>query len=301
MSLGEAANHAEALPSPADPASDPRYIGRAIRAVGISGLGGPFRLDPSVEGDSPVGSIFVPRTMFNLFDAPPVVGSLNLLYPSEGAARYALSRMPAVDFTYYVGPGGFTYPTIITDDTAPSLCGALREAVLAERSYAKEAARTGIQLALWYVGARAAGGPQKSVKPPEKAPVPAPQLKGFTATENVVIREVRGMLASEKLHILREAYKAGKPARVLINGRTVQYEPELLASGMTMFGENGFYIGPKAFSSSAELTKTLLHELHRLATRTIRTGGASQAGVTTETEAAFALAERAYATIAGAL
>ncbi len=35
----------------------------------------------------------------------------------------------------------------------------------------------------------------------------------------------------------------------------------VIASGMTMFGENGFLIGNEAFASDAELGKAILHEL----------------------------------------
>ena len=42
---------------------------------------------------------------------------------------------------------------------------------------------------------------------------------------------------------------------MVINGRTIQYEPNLSVSGMTMFGENGFLIGKGAFKSQAELQK----------------------------------------------
>ncbi len=60
-----------------------------------------------------------------------------------------------------------------------------------------------------------------------------------------------------------------------------------------MFGENGFLIGNEAFTSSAELSKTVLHELYRLNT------SASAAGVSAElaaqeTKAAFEFANRAY-------
>lgn len=40
----------------------------------------------------------------------------------------------------------------------------------------------------------------------------------------------------------------------------------LPASGMTMFGENGFLIGREEFISTKEFQKTILHELYRLNT-----------------------------------
>ena len=61
-----------------------------------------------------------------------------------------------------------------------------------------------------------------------------------------------------------------------VNGRTILYEPTLNASGMTLFGENGFIIGREAFKNNQELTKTLLHELHRLATTASKAEGMLQ-------------------------
>jgi hypothetical protein len=63
---------------------------------------------------------------------------------------------------------------------------------------------------------------------------------------------------------------------------------------MTMFGENGFLIGNEAFQSEAELTKTLLHELHRLSTSNVQVSGANAGSAAAETEAAFRFAEKAY-------
>jgi len=63
---------------------------------------------------------------------------------------------------------------------------------------------------------------------------------------------------------------------------------------MTKFGENGFLLGPEAFKTRAELAKTLLHELYRLATSSVKTTGATQAGAASETTAAVNFAERAF-------
>ncbi|UUZ82696.1 hypothetical protein LJK88_01060 [Paenibacillus sp. P26] len=70
----------------------------------------------------------------------------------------------------------------------------------------------------------------------------------------------------------------------------IRYLP---ASGMTMFGENGFLIGREAFSSSAELTKTVLHELYRPTTIASASGVSAEVAVQ-ETQAAFKFAERAF-------
>jgi hypothetical protein len=61
---------------------------------------------------------------------------------------------------------------------------------------------------------------------------------------------------------------------------------------MTMFGEEGFLIGPEAFTSLSELSKTVLHELYRLRT-TASANGLSADLAAKETKAAFDFAERA--------
>ncbi|MEM7359644.1 MAG: hypothetical protein AAF431_11150 [Pseudomonadota bacterium] len=91
---------------------------------------------------------------------------------------------------------------------------------------------------------------------------------------------------------LLTAQKDGEPAMEIINGRLIQYEPGLPASGMTMFGENGFLIGREAFESLQELDRTILHELYRLRNST-SSGGVSGALATQETEEAFNFAMRA--------
>jgi hypothetical protein len=94
------------------------------------------------------------------------------------------------------------------------------------------------------------------------------------------------------------AHAAGEPLSVTIGGRLVQYEPSLPASGMTMFGENGFLIGREAFASHAELQNTVLHELYRLQTST-SASGVSGALATQETKAAFNFAARASKHLGG--
>jgi hypothetical protein len=55
-------------------------------------------------------------------------------------------------------------------------------------------------------------------------------------------------------------------AEINITGTTIVYEPSLPASGMTLFGEHGFLLGPEAFINESELSQTVLHELFRLGT-----------------------------------
>jgi RHS repeat-associated protein len=104
--------------------------------------------------------------------------------------------------------------------------------------------------------------------------------------------EARGILRSSGMQTLRNAAAGTVQTEVQIGGRTVVYVPGMNASGMTLFGENGFALGRNAFSSSAELTKTVLHELYRL--NTSARGAASAGRVTRETAAAWRFAERAY-------
>lgn len=76
----------------------------------------------------------------------------------------------------------------------------------------------------------------------------------------------------------------------------MSYEPGLSASGMTLFGENGFVIGRGAFSSGGEFGRTVLHELYRLS-HSGAAGGVSGALATQETAAAAGFAERAAAAL----
>jgi hypothetical protein len=131
--------------------------------------------------------------------------------------------------------------------------------------------------------------------------VTAPEIiPGFTATETAIIREAQSILGSPEMASIRAAHAAGESATVRLGGRVIQYEPGLPASGMTMFGENGFMIGREAFVSEAELTRTVLHELYRLTTSSLAEGGAASAGMATaETQAASGFAERAYRQVLG--
>jgi hypothetical protein len=105
-----------------------------------------------------------------------------------------------------------------------------------------------------------------------------------------IAAQARTILSSSKLTTLREAAEAGRAAQVTIGGRPISFEPGLPASAMTNFAEGGFHLGRQAFSSQAELTKTVLQELYRLGTG----AGVSSAGAAAETAAAAGFAERAY-------
>jgi hypothetical protein len=235
---------------------------------------------------------------------------LRMVFASRQEAEAAAARAAATyhvtgAYAYYKTGEGIVFPTILSDSTAPSLCKALRQAVEGEKGDAKAAAKLGVDLALWYIGARlpvkAGEGPPAKGLSQGTADAAEAALAGFSGVEKGIIVEVRAMLKAPEIAQIRQAHAAGKDIAVRIGGRLIQYEPGLNASGMTMFGENGFLIGRQAFSSEAEFVKTHLHETQRLTTSAIGRGGAaSEATVAAETEATFNFAERAYrAVIAG--
>lgn len=63
-----------------------------------------------------------------------------------------------------------------------------------------------------------------------------------------------------------------------------------------MFGADGFFIGPEAFKSKAELQKMVLHELHRLNTSN-SANGVSGTLVSQKTDAAYDFAEKAFSVL----
>ncbi|CCV09517.1 hypothetical protein MESS2_p40001 [Mesorhizobium metallidurans STM 2683] len=123
-------------------------------------------------------------------------------------------------------------------------------------------------------------------------------LAGFSKVERSIISEARAILASPKMDTIRAAQASGKPVSVTIGGRLVQYEPGLPASGMTMFGENGFLIGREAFTSKEELNKTVLHELFRLETSKAKKGVSAELAKK-ETQDASSFADRASNAMGG--
>jgi Domain of unknown function (DUF4157) len=110
----------------------------------------------------------------------------------------------------------------------------------------------------------------------------------FSTTEMAVVDEVRAIPISQ----LRQAFEAGG-AELNIGGRTILVDPGVPASGMTLFGEDGFIVGREAFTSDAELTKTLLHETFRLVTSQSAAGVSGEVA-SSETHDAFTFAERAF-------
>jgi LysM repeat protein len=292
-----------------EPAADPKYVQNSTVAVGIPIWGGAFALYQNVANGRGVDPVMLQRTEVSLAQDPlkPPVGELRAVYKDRVAADSAVAEWQGrLSYTYYVGPGGLIYPTVISDTTAPGLCDALRKAVEQERKDAAAAEKLAIQLLFWYVGARlpvktSAGstgsGTSKGVA---AAAAQESALAAFTPVEQTIIREVQQIMTSPQMIQIRQAAVAGKDITVKVGNRVIQYEPGLKASGMTMFGENGFLIGREAFASEAELTKTVLHETYRLTTSAIGKGAAvTKTGVTAETNAAFEFAERAYQAMVG--
>jgi hypothetical protein len=267
---------------------DPKYIENAIKAVSIVGWGGPFRLDTDLGDETPSGSIYLERTAVHL-DQDPLADSsiaLDVVFRSPALAEAMVAKMERPGaYSYYVGPGGYIYPTLISATTAPALCATLRNVVERERANAIAARNTALHLLVWYIGARN----------PIQVKLPSSTgLESFTATEQSIVIEARRILSSPAFARIRAAQAAGKGVIVRINGRLIQYEPGAPCSGMTLFGENGFLLGREAFKSESEVVKTLLHELHRLTTSVVRSEGATMATVHSETQAAKVFADRAF-------
>ncbi|HVJ54889.1 MAG TPA: hypothetical protein VM689_20685 [Aliidongia sp.] len=117
-------------------------------------------------------------------------------------------------------------------------------------------------------------------------------LGSFSTAEIAIVSETQSILEAPEFAQLAAAHEAGDSLVVHIGGRLIQYEPNLPASGMSLFGENGFLLGPEAFASTSELKQTILHELYRL-TFSRAAGGVSGELATQETHAAASFAARA--------
>ncbi len=121
---------------------------------------------------------------------------------------------------------------------------------------------------------------------------------GFTPVEIEIMYEAQAILGSREINAIRAAHESGEPVVVNINGRAIQYEPNLQESGLSMVGENGFHVGRGAFASEAEFERTVLHELHRLYTSTSANGVSGELAAV-ETAAAYNFAERSYTFLHG--
>jgi len=91
------------------------------------------------------------------------------------------------------------------------------------------------------------------------------QNRGLNAKEADVAVKASEVLRSSAFQELRAARAAGTSAEIRIDGVTVVYEPSIPEgiSGMALFGEKGFIMGPSAFRSGPETARTVLQELYR--------------------------------------
>jgi tetratricopeptide (TPR) repeat protein len=117
-------------------------------------------------------------------------------------------------------------------------------------------------------------------------------LPELSAAESQIVGEAQVILRSPQFAQLRAAYQSGQPAAINIGGRLIQYEPQLPASGMTLFQEKGFVMGREAFTSQLEAQRTILHELYRLHA-SAAAGGMTGSLASQETKAAYDFADKA--------
>jgi len=103
----------------------------------------------------------------------------------------------------------------------------------------------------------------------------------LTATEFKILADTKLIINSKEFDVIRSAHKNGISAQVTIGGRSIHYEPDFtFGEAMTLHGQGGFLLGPKAFASQQNLNQTVLWELTRLHTQNI-------GGLTVEQTAIF--------------
>lgn len=80
------------------------------------------------------------------------------------------------------------------------------------------------------------------------------------------IAHTRAILRSAEFEVLRRAARERRFAEIGVVGRRIVFEPDLPVNrcGMTLAGESGFLVGPRAFTSREELVCTVLQEVFRL-------------------------------------
>src|SRR5690606_22336449 len=103
---------------------------------------------------------------------------------------------------------------------------------------------------------------------------------------------------SKELEVLAKAAKEGRQASVSINGRNITFEPDIPQGqgyrAITNSEINGFHLGIDAFKSPEELTKTILHELHRLRfSEVVKTGQIENISAKLSTQSAHEFANSA--------
>lgn len=118
-------------------------------------------------------------------------------------------------------------------------------------------------------------------------------LLGLTKAESTIAQSANKLLNHKSFKEGIENMRNGVGSEVDINGIKVLFEPDAPVSGMTLFGKNGFVVGSEALQSTKELTKTVLHETHRLSTSAAKSG-VNKELIANETFNASNFADRAY-------
>jgi hypothetical protein len=152
---GEVLGIGDTIPHKGDPLTDPNYIEKSTKGIGIPIWGGPLYLK---QTDTPGWSdcVVVPRS--DVFFVDPLAkqpGEIQLVYRTREAALKAVQQF-AVEGTYafYQGQLGRIVPTIISATTAPAITQTAQNAIKGEGEDAKAAEKLGIGLLFWYIGAR---------------------------------------------------------------------------------------------------------------------------------------------------
>lgn len=142
------------------------------------------------------------------------------------------------------------------------------------------------------------GGKSSKRLTDEEAALADPKIAALSDAERAAAISARKIFNSPEFETIRRAHQEGKAVEVVIDGKTIVYEPDLPASGLSLFGEEGFVIGPQAFTSEAELAKTVAHESHRLATSKSAEGVSGELAAQ-ETEAAQGFGDVVWTFVTG--
>ncbi|MBM3237385.1 DUF4157 domain-containing protein [Candidatus Poribacteria bacterium] len=143
-------------------ADDPKYIENAFQSLGMPIWGGPFYFSPK-ETFSPFDkeNIVLQRSMVSYLTDPlkgKMVTCLRTVHSSEkkalAEARQWSQETGHSVISYYIGPGGYIYPTVISETTALKVTLTARRSVEAEGDDSKAASSLGKDLLWWYIGLR---------------------------------------------------------------------------------------------------------------------------------------------------
>lgn len=164
----------DVVPIDGDPAQHPNYIQNVTKSVAIPIWGGNFWLYHKRVANTAfdLDSVQMARGEPRLYD-DPISGSpaLTHVFKTRAAAGAALTAWGVAGaYTYYVGPGGHFYPTVVSATSAPVLCAALRNMLVLEGTDAQAASKLSWELLWWYLVARY---PIQAAKPATAAEISA--------------------------------------------------------------------------------------------------------------------------------